>query len=74
MSVPDAAAITLRQLQYIVEVARLGGFRRAATACHVSQPALSAQVALAERQLGVQIFERNRRSVRVSPAGAPLVE
>lgn len=74
MSVPDISAITLRQLQYIVEVARLGGFRRAAQACHVSQPALSAQVAAAERQLGVQIFERDRRSVRLSPAGEQLIE
>ena len=74
MSVSDISATTLRQLQYIVEVARLGGFRRAAQACHVSQPALSAQVAAAERQLGVQIFERNRRSVRLSPAGEQLVE
>lgn len=74
MSVPDISAITLRQLQYIVEVARLGGFRRAAQACHVSQPALSAQVAAAERQLGVQIFERDRRSVRLSPSGDQLVE
>ncbi len=74
MSVPDISATTLRQLQYIVEVARLGGFRRAAQACHVSQPALSAQVAAAERQLGVQIFERDRRSVRLSPSGEQLVE
>ncbi len=74
MSVPDISAITLRQLQYIVEVARLGGFRRAAQACHVSQPALSAQVAAAERQLGVRIFERDRRSVRLSPSGDQLLE
>lgn len=74
MSSPDVSSITLRQLQYIVEVDRLGGFRRAALACHVSQPALSAQVALAERQLGVQVFERDRRGVRVSPAGARIVE
>ncbi len=74
MSVPEISAITLRQLQYIVEVARLGGFRRAAQACHVSQPALSAQVAAAEQQLGVQIFERDRRSVRLSATGGPLVE
>ena len=74
MSVPDISAITLRQLQYIVEVARLGGFRRAAQACHVSQPALSAQVAAEERQLGVRIFERDRRSVRLSPSGDQLIE
>ena len=63
----------MRQLQYIVAVADEGGFRRAADACHVAQPSLSAQVASAERDLGVQIFERDRRRVRVSLAGAPIV-
>lgn len=66
--------VSLRQLQYIVAVADLRGFRKAADACQVAQPSLSMQVALAERQLGVQIFERDRRSVRVSPAGAAIVE
>lgn len=66
-------SISLRQLQYLVAVADHGGFRKAADACHVSQPALSAQVALAERQLGVQVFERDRRGVRLSPAGHDVV-
>jgi LysR family hydrogen peroxide-inducible transcriptional activator len=66
--------VSLRQLQYIVAVADLGGFGRAAGQCHVAQPSLSAQVALAEDQLGVQIFERSRQGVRVSSAGATLVE
>jgi LysR family hydrogen peroxide-inducible transcriptional activator len=66
--------ISLRQLQYVVAVADLGGFRRAADACHVAQPSLSAQVAQVEQALGVQIFERNRRGVRVAAAGAPLIE
>jgi LysR family hydrogen peroxide-inducible transcriptional activator len=66
--------VSLRQLQYIVAVADLGGFRKAAEACHVAQPSLSAQVAQAEQALGVQIFERNRRGVRVSTAGATLID
>src|SRR4051812_49753172 len=66
--------VSLRQLQYIVAVAESGGFRRAADACDVAQPSLSMQVALAERQLGVQIFERNHRSVRLSSAGAAIVD
>lgn len=70
----DAPAVSLRQLQYLVAVADTGGFRRAAEACHVSQPALSAQVALAEQQLGVQVFERDRRQVRLSPRGSAVVE
>jgi LysR family hydrogen peroxide-inducible transcriptional activator len=66
--------VSLRQLQYVVAVADLRGFRRAAHACHVSQPSLSAQVALVERQLGVQLFERDSRSVRVSSRGAVVIE
>jgi LysR family hydrogen peroxide-inducible transcriptional activator len=74
MSDRGALPVSLRQLQYVVAVADLGGFRRAAEACHVAQPSLSAQVALAERALGVRLFERNRRAVRVSAAGARIVE
>ncbi|MDP1571535.1 MAG: LysR substrate-binding domain-containing protein [Vicinamibacterales bacterium] len=65
---------SLRQLQYLVAVADLGGFRKAADACHVSQPSLSAQIAQVEQALGVQIFERDRRRVRLSAAGAPIVD
>ena len=69
-----ALDVSLRQLEYIVAVADLKGFRRAADACDVAQPSLSMQVALAERQLGVQIFERDHRSVRLSAVGAVIVE
>jgi LysR family hydrogen peroxide-inducible transcriptional activator len=69
-----ALDVSLRQLEYIVAVADLNGFRRAADACDVAQPSLSMQVALAERQLGVQIFERNHRGVRLSAVGATIVE
>jgi len=65
--------VSLRQLQYIVAVADQGSFRRAADACHVAQPSLSAQVAVAERALGVQLFERTGRRVRVPATAAPLV-
>ena len=74
MDLLAALPVSLRQLQYIVAVADRGGFRRAAEACRVAQPSLSAQVALAEEALGVQIFERTQRRVRVTDAGAPLVE
>jgi LysR family hydrogen peroxide-inducible transcriptional activator len=65
---------SLRQLQYVVAVADLGGFRRAAEACGVAQPSLSAQVAQVEHGLGVQLFERSARGVRVTVAGAGLIE
>jgi LysR family hydrogen peroxide-inducible transcriptional activator len=74
MALRDPVPYSLRQLQYVVAVAELGGFRRAAEACGVAQPSLSAQVAHVESALGVQIFERGARGVRVSAAGAPVVE
>jgi len=64
---------TLRQLQYLIAVADHGGFRHAAEACHVAQPSLSAQVAQVEESLGVIIFDRTRRPVGVTDAGATLV-
>jgi LysR family hydrogen peroxide-inducible transcriptional activator len=65
--------VTLRQLQYLVAVAEARSFRRAAEACRVSQPSLSAQVAEAERALGLRIFERDRRRVIVTPAGGAVL-
>ncbi len=64
---------TLRQLQYAVTVGETLSFRRAAERCRVSQPALSAQLAELESSLGARLFERNRRSVLVTPAGTVLL-
>lgn len=74
MALWDDHPFSARQLQYIVAVADLGGFRRAAEACAVSQPSLSAQVARVEEALGVRVFERGPRGVRVTAAGGALVE
>jgi LysR family transcriptional regulator, hydrogen peroxide-inducible genes activator len=65
--------LTLRQLQYVVAVADNRSFRRAAQACRVSQPSLSAQLQEAERALGVRLFERDRRRVLLTAAGEALV-
>lgn len=65
---------SLRQLQYVVAVADLRSFRRAAEVCHVSQPSLSAQIAQLEEGLGVVLFARDRRGVLLTPAGEALVE
>lgn len=65
---------TLRQLQYAVAVAEALSFRRAAEACHVSQPSLSSQLAQLEVALGVRLFERDRRRVLLTVAGRELVE
>lgn len=64
---------TLRQLEYLVAVAENGTFGAAAEAVHVSQPAMSAQIAELEQKLGVTLFERDRRGARVTPEGEALV-
>src|SRR5262245_61916380 len=74
MNLLEPLPCSLRQLQYVVAVADLGGFGRAAERCHVSQPSLSAQIALVEQALGVRLFERDRRIVRLSAAGAAVVD
>jgi LysR family hydrogen peroxide-inducible transcriptional activator len=65
--------MTLRQLQYIVALAETRSFREAAERCRVAQPSLSIQLAQVEEALGVQLFERDRRHVRVTAAGEAIV-
>jgi len=69
----SALPLTLRQLQYILAVAETRNFRRAAEQCHVVQPSLSTQIATLEDALEVQIFERDRRGVMLTPAGEAIV-
>lgn len=60
---------TLTELRYLDAVAREGHFSRAADACFVSQPTLSAGIRKLEEQLGLQIFERGRNGARITAAG-----
>ncbi len=65
--------VSFRQLEYFVAVAERLSFRAAADACFVTQPGLSAQLKDLERLLGVQLFERNQRTVLLTPAGETLL-
>jgi len=65
---------TLSQLTYIVAVHRTGHFGRAAEACHVSQPTLSAQIAKAEEELRVVLFDRRTKPITATDPGRPLIE
>jgi DNA-binding transcriptional LysR family regulator len=63
----------VRQLEYVVAIAEEGSFTRAAQRCHIVQSALSHQVARLESELGVKLFERTSRSVRLADAGLMLL-
>ena len=60
---------TLKQLRYFEAVVRQAHFGRAAEMCSISQPALSAQIAALESAIGLQLFERSARQVRMTPFG-----
>jgi DNA-binding transcriptional LysR family regulator len=59
----------LRQLEYLDALDRERHFGRAAQACHVSQPALSAAIRKLERDLGVPLVQRGRRFEGITPEG-----
>jgi LysR family hydrogen peroxide-inducible transcriptional activator len=65
--------MNLRDLRYVISVAELGHFGRAAQACHVSQPTLSGQILKLEEELGVTIFERVGKQVRLTPVGEEIL-
>ncbi|GAA0136440.1 LysR family transcriptional regulator [Paenibacillus sp. YSY-4.3] len=59
----------IRQLQYLIEVARLGSFTKAADALYVTQPAISKAIKAMEDELGVVLFDRLGKRVELTDAG-----
>jgi DNA-binding transcriptional LysR family regulator len=62
-----------RRLEVFRAVARHSSFTRAALDLHLSQSAVSQQIAALELELGGPLFDRSRRRIRLTPAGAALV-
>jgi DNA-binding transcriptional LysR family regulator len=63
----------IRHIDAFLAVARHGNFTRAASALHVSQPALTVQIRQLEAALGVRLFDRNNRRVALTQVGRELV-
>jgi len=62
----------LGQLRYFTKIVEHRSFTKAAHDCSVSQPALSQQISKLEKELGQPLFERQGRSIRLTPAGQLL--
>lgn len=64
----------IRELRSFIHVARAGSFSRAAAELYTAQPALSRQIAKLEAEIGVELFSRYGRGVRLTAAGARMLE
>jgi LysR family hydrogen peroxide-inducible transcriptional activator len=69
----NPAHLSLTELRYFVTLAEVGHFGRAAEACHVSQPTLSAGIRKLEQSLGVVLFERGNRLLGITGEGRRLL-
>jgi len=69
----DPRATTIPVLRYLVAVAEHGHFGRAAAACAVSQPTLSAQISQWEKRMKVQVFERSGSGAHATAIGERII-
>lgn len=69
-----AGSMELRALRCLIQVVREGQITRAAEHMQMTQPALSRTIARLERAVGVQLLERSRRGVALTPAGEAFFE
>jgi LysR family hydrogen peroxide-inducible transcriptional activator len=65
--------MTLTDLRYLVKLAELRHFAKAAAACYVSQPTLSIAIKKLEDELNISLFERHRHEVLITPAGERVI-
>lgn len=63
----------ISQLRTLIHVAELGSLSKAADRLHIAQPALSRQVRLLEKELGIRLFDRHGRGMVVTEAGRDVL-
>ncbi len=66
--------MNITQMKYFITAAKCLNFTKAADKLFITQPALSRQIASMEAELNMQLFIRNNRSVRLTPAAVVLLE
>jgi len=64
----------ITQIQYVLAVAATGSFSAAADELYISQSSLSKQIIALEKELGVALFDRSKRQIALTPAGAVFLE
>lgn len=64
---------SFRHIRAFLQVAKEGSFTRAAEALHISQPALTVQIKQLEEALGIQLLNRDRRTVTLTHAGSSML-
>ena len=64
----------LQQMEYVLAVAKYRNFTLAAESCFISQSSLSLQISKLEKELGVRLFDRTTRSIRITQAGQAFVQ
>src|SRR5690606_14830890 len=66
--------MTITQLNYVLAVAEFQNFTLAAEKCFVTQPTLSMQIQKLEEELGIKIFDRNKKPIQLTEVGKKIVE
>jgi LysR family hydrogen peroxide-inducible transcriptional activator len=66
--------MTIAQLKYLLAVAKHLNFTKASQQCHVTQPTLSMQIQKLEDELGVIIFDRNKKPIKITEIGKKIID
>lgn len=64
----------ISQMEYVIAVAKYRNFSQAAENCYISQSSLSQQIAGLEKELGIRLFSRTTRAIKITEAGQTFVD